>query len=49
MKMDNGVLIADTHNGFICANAGVGASNFPILANHSNGVRPKYVSIKWDA
>jgi coenzyme F420-0:L-glutamate ligase/coenzyme F420-1:gamma-L-glutamate ligase len=29
VKMDRGVLIAETHHGFICANAGVDASNVP--------------------
>src|SRR5437762_731293 len=27
VKMDRGVLVAETHHGFICANAGVDASN----------------------
>src|SRR5687768_18600479 len=27
--MDHGVVIAETHHGFICANAGVDASNVP--------------------
>ncbi len=29
VRMDRGVLIAETHHGFICANAGVDASNVP--------------------
>jgi len=29
VKMDRGILIAETHHGFICANAGVDASNVP--------------------
>jgi coenzyme F420-0:L-glutamate ligase/coenzyme F420-1:gamma-L-glutamate ligase len=29
VKMDRGVLIAETHHGLICANAGVDASNIP--------------------
>jgi coenzyme F420-0:L-glutamate ligase/coenzyme F420-1:gamma-L-glutamate ligase len=29
VKMERGVLIAETHHGFICANAGVDASNVP--------------------
>src|SRR5262245_56098710 len=27
VKMDRGVLVAETHHGFVCANAGVDASN----------------------
>src|SRR5439155_5243117 len=29
VKMDRGVLVAETHHGFVCANAGVDASNVP--------------------
>lgn len=29
VRMDRGILIAETHHGFICANAGVDASNAP--------------------
>ena len=29
VRMDRGVLIAETHHGFVCANAGVDASNVP--------------------
>ncbi|WP_047863777.1 coenzyme F420-0:L-glutamate ligase [Rubrobacter aplysinae] len=29
VKMDRGVLITETHHGFVCANAGVDASNVP--------------------
>ena len=29
VRMDHGVLIAETHHGFVCANAGVDASNVP--------------------
>jgi coenzyme F420-0:L-glutamate ligase/coenzyme F420-1:gamma-L-glutamate ligase len=29
VKMDRGVLISETHHGFVCANAGVDASNVP--------------------
>jgi coenzyme F420-0:L-glutamate ligase/coenzyme F420-1:gamma-L-glutamate ligase len=29
VKMDRGILITETHRGFICANAGVDASNVP--------------------
>jgi coenzyme F420-0:L-glutamate ligase/coenzyme F420-1:gamma-L-glutamate ligase len=29
VKMDRGILITETHHGFICANAGVDASNVP--------------------
>jgi coenzyme F420-0:L-glutamate ligase/coenzyme F420-1:gamma-L-glutamate ligase len=29
VKMDRGILIAETHHGFVCANAGVDASNVP--------------------
>ena len=29
VRMDHGVVIAETHHGFICANAGVDASNVP--------------------
>jgi coenzyme F420-0:L-glutamate ligase / coenzyme F420-1:gamma-L-glutamate ligase len=29
VRMDHGILIAETHHGFICANAGVDASNVP--------------------
>jgi coenzyme F420-0:L-glutamate ligase/coenzyme F420-1:gamma-L-glutamate ligase len=29
VRMDHGVLIAETHHGFVCANAGVDASNAP--------------------
>lgn len=29
VRMDRGILIAETHHGFICANAGVDASNVP--------------------
>ncbi|HYK87325.1 MAG TPA: coenzyme F420-0:L-glutamate ligase [Acidobacteriota bacterium] len=30
VRMDRGILIAETHHGFICANAGVDASNAPM-------------------
>ena len=30
VRMDHGVLIAETHHGFVCANAGVDASNVPL-------------------
>ncbi|HWF85370.1 MAG TPA: coenzyme F420-0:L-glutamate ligase [Vicinamibacterales bacterium] len=29
VRMDRGILIAETHHGFVCANAGVDASNVP--------------------
>ena len=29
VRMDRGVIIAETHHGFICANAGIDASNIP--------------------
>jgi coenzyme F420-0:L-glutamate ligase / coenzyme F420-1:gamma-L-glutamate ligase len=29
VRMDRGVIIAETHHGFVCANAGVDASNVP--------------------
>lgn len=29
VKMDRGILITETHHGFVCANAGVDASNVP--------------------
>ena len=29
VKMDRGVIISETHHGFVCANAGVDASNVP--------------------
>jgi coenzyme F420-0:L-glutamate ligase/coenzyme F420-1:gamma-L-glutamate ligase len=29
VRMDHGVLITETHHGFVCANAGVDASNVP--------------------
>jgi coenzyme F420-0:L-glutamate ligase/coenzyme F420-1:gamma-L-glutamate ligase len=30
VRMDRGVLITETHHGFVCANAGVDASNVPV-------------------
>ena len=30
VRMDHGVLITETHHGFVCANAGVDASNVPL-------------------
>lgn len=33
VRMDRGVIISETHHGFVCANAGVDASNVPAAEN----------------
>jgi coenzyme F420-0:L-glutamate ligase/coenzyme F420-1:gamma-L-glutamate ligase len=39
VRMDKGVLISETHHGFVCANAGVDASNVP--GEHIVGLLPR--------
>src|SRR5215210_1778413 len=39
VRMDKGILISETHHGFVCANAGVDASNVP--GEHVVGLLPK--------
>ncbi|MEO8288525.1 MAG: coenzyme F420-0:L-glutamate ligase [Chloroflexota bacterium] len=39
VRMDKGILISETHHGFVCANAGVDASNVP--GEHIVGLLPE--------
>ena len=40
VRMDRGILITETHHGFVCANAGVDASNVRARIRHRAAARP---------
>ena len=43
VRMDRGIIIAETRHGFVCANAGVDASNVPAGIRHDAAARSRRV------